>query len=72
MNTAHFEKTQRTTPRRSAQDMEAVRAKKGKRNKTQRGKDNWAHLQGTGLSHAEYVSENAIEHSMQRPAWEML
>lgn len=72
MNTAHFEKTQRTAPRRSHADMAVLRAKKGKHNKTQRGKDHWGHLQGTSENYGENRTEATLEHSIQRPKWELL
>lgn len=37
MNRTNFEKTQRSVPRRNDDEMESVRARKGKLNKTSRG-----------------------------------
>lgn len=38
----NFEKTTRTNARRSFEDIEQVRAKKGKRNKQTRGRQEWS------------------------------
>lgn len=56
-----FEKTTRTSTRRSHADQEAYRARKGKRNKHERGDDRWDDL-GATKEYAEKVHVKSIDH----------
>ncbi|CBZ41983.1 hypothetical protein PsPphi15_gp10 [Pseudomonas phage phi15] len=65
-----FERNVRTKPRRSASAQEAFEARKGKRNKPQRGKDNWAGL-GASDEYSVKVQEQAIRMCPNGvPAWQ--
>lgn len=72
MNTEqNFEKITRKTLRDDS-EMEVIRAKKGKRNKPVRGKDNWGKLEMfTTKENCEKRHADSVKFSPQRPAWEI-
>ncbi|QNJ57295.1 hypothetical protein Stalingrad_12 [Pseudomonas phage Stalingrad] len=65
----NFESTKSNKPRRDAAAQEAFAARKGKRNKHQRGKDHWEGL-GATVEHSHKVQEQAIRMCpIGVPAW---
>lgn len=73
MNAAqNFVKNARKTLRDDS-EMEVIRAKKGKRNKPVRGKDNWGNLDMfTTPESCKQRHADSVHFSTQRPAWEII
>lgn len=67
---SNFEKTKRTTERRSFKEVEQVRARKGKRNKHERGGSEQWELRGATKEYSEKVHTKAIENfPLGVPRW---
>ena len=68
-----FVKTTRTAPRREAAEQEAFKARKGKLNKTKRGNTKWEDSgYYTTAEGCQRVHAQAVEHTVQRPRWEII